>query len=504
MKQILFCFTFFLSVLYCFSQQPAFVADSMDAYINRGLKEWNIPGLAVAVVKDGKVVFMKGYGIRQVGKPDKVDENTLFMIASNTKLFTGTALANLEAQKKLSLDDHVSKYIPGFRLYDENSSRIVSIRDILSHRIGTKTFQGDFTFWNSTLPREEIINRMRLLKPPFIFRQDLGYCNSCFLTAGQIIPVVTGHSWSDYIQENFLTPLGMSNTYPLTKDFDKRVDIAHPYTNTFGELKEVPFDSIDNFAPAAGIVSNVKDLSKWLIMQLDSGRYNGKQIVPWSVVQKTRDINTISGSRKSSVYPSHFRGYGLGVFMTDYNGRMVYYHTGGADGFVTNTCFVPEENLGITILTNNDNNIFFEALRYQILDAYLGVPYTNRDAFYLKYATAENAETMAGIDTLNLRAAAGNKPAVELSAFAGNYNNTLFGDIHITQKGSRLLISFDNHPHLTATLQYMDHNEFLLTYSHPGYGIFPAKFTIENGKVKSVLIKVNDFLEYDPYLFKKK
>src|SRR5947209_8494040 len=157
------------------AQNPSFITDSLDSYVNRGLKDWDLPGLAIVVVKDGKVVVMKGYGVRNISTNAPVDEHTMFMIASNTKLFTGTALALLETRNKLSLNDKITKYHPDYRLYDPVTSQIVTVRDLLSHRIGTKTFQGDFTFWNTKLSREEVMQRMRLLKPSQIFRQDFGY-----------------------------------------------------------------------------------------------------------------------------------------------------------------------------------------------------------------------------------------------------------------------------------------------------------------------------------------
>ena len=190
------------------ANEPAFIRDSLDIYIQKGLKDWNLPGLAVVIVKDGKVVWMKGYGVRDIETKKPVDENTLFMIASNTKLFTASALALLETQKKISLNDPITKYFPSYRLYDSTSTKLVTVRDMLSHHIGTKTFEGDFTFWNTSLGRDEIMFRMRYLKPPFHFRQEFGYCNSCFLTAGQVIQAVTGNTWEQFVQTNFLTPLG--------------------------------------------------------------------------------------------------------------------------------------------------------------------------------------------------------------------------------------------------------------------------------------------------------
>lgn len=484
--------------------QPSFVKDSLDSYINKGIKDWDVPGLAIIIVKDGKVAFMKGYGVKNIETKSPVDENTLFMIASNTKLFTGTALALLETRGKISLNDKITKYFPGYKLYDTISTKLVTIRDMLSHRIGTKTFQGDFTFWNTSLTREEIMKRMRLLKPTQIFRQDYGYCNSCFMTAGQIIPVVTGQQWENFVHDSIIAPLEMKNTMVLSTGVEKQSNVATPYTTSYtNQLKKVPFDNWNNLAPAASIISSVSDLSHWLMMQLDSGRYNGKQVVPWQAIQKTRDVNIVTGSRKSPSLPMHFRGYGLGLFAADYNGRQIYWHTGGAGGMVSNVCFVPEEKLGIAILTNNDNQNFFELLRYQILDAYLGVPYVNRSLSQLEGFRQGMQQQVAEINGWKARVK-GSKPELPLSSYAGTYNNQLYGTITISQTGNQLKINFGTKPDLSATLDYMDNGEWLMQYNNIEYGIFAIKFEISNGKVKSVTTKQNEFVEYDPYTFVKK
>jgi CubicO group peptidase (beta-lactamase class C family) len=485
---------------------PSFISDSLDSYIKQGLSDWNIPGLSIAIVKDGKTVVMKGYGVRDTETKKPVDENTLFLIASNSKLFTGTALAQLEHNKKISLDDKVSKYIKDYTLYDRNTSELVTIRDLLSHRIGTKTFQGDFVFWNSNLSRQQVINKMKLLKPNGIFRQDYGYCNSCFVTAGEVIPVVSGKPWEVYVYDSIIMPLEMNNTHTLTQGISERPNVATPYTTSYtGKLTELPYDNLSNIAAAGSIVSNVKDVSHWLLMQLDSGRYQGKRILAWDVLQKTRDINIVTQSRRSPVYPTHFRGYGLGVFAADYNGRQIYYHTGGADGFVTNTCFVPEENLGITILTNNDNQGFFEALRYQILDAYLGLQYVDRSKARLPAFTKELNEAVAKTEALQARVK-GRKPPNSLEAYTGTYENELYGPITIEtgKEGKGLLINFKGHHNLQAKLQYMDNDEWLLTYNHLVFGIFPVKFVTAQKKVISIELRVNEFIDYDPYNFIKK
>lgn len=486
------------------AQVPSFISDSLDSYIQRGMQQWQIPGLAIAIVKDGKVLVQKGYGIRHMDQKDRVDENTLFIIASNSKLFTGTALANLDHQKKISLNDKVTQYIPWFQMYDSATTRMATVRDMVTHRLGTKTFQGDFTFWGSNLPKDSIIWKMRHLKPVGLFRQDYGYCNSGYVVAGEIIRKATGQTWERYIEQHMLTPLGMNNTYMNTAGLAKHLNVATPHTNGFSGLTIIPFDSIDNLGPATSMVSNVKDLSHWLLMQLDSGRYAGKQVLPWEVVQKTRDAVAIISNRKNNFYPSHYRTYGLGVYSADYNGKQVFWHTGGAFGYVTNVCFVPEAKLGITILTNNDNQSFFEALRYQVLDAFLGVPYTDRSRFMMGFAETNRARQNAEIKNMNDRVIKNNSMPVKAEDYTGDYYNTVYGKITVSKNDqNRLTVRFQHHPQLSANLDYMDGNEFRATYKPISYGIFPVKFVMKNGRPNGVEIKTSDFIEYDAYLFER-
>jgi CubicO group peptidase (beta-lactamase class C family) len=323
------------------------------------------------------------------------------------------------------------------------------------------------------------------------------------LTAGEVIAKVSGKSWEAFVTDSIIAPLQMTNTSALSAGIEKRNNKATPYTTSFtGILTRVPYDRWDNLGPAASVVSNAKDLTNWLIFQLDSGKFNGREIMPFAVLQKTRDLNISTNSRKSSLFPVHFRGYGLGLFAADYNGKQIYWHTGGAAGMVSNVCFVPEERLGIAILTNNDNQGFFEALRYQLLDAYLGVAYVDRS---IQQLSGFNADMQAQIKEI-----AGwkdrikdLKPELPLSAYAGTYKNQLYGTITVTQRGKGLLIKFNTHYDLTATLDYMDGGEWLLQYNNIEYGIFPTRFNITAKKVQTVSVKANDFVEYDPYIFTK-
>lgn len=485
------------------SQTPSFITDSLDGYIQQGMKDWQVPGLSLVIVKDGKIVTLKGYGVKDIQTGQPVDENTLFMIASNTKLFTATALAQLEYDKKLSLDDKLTKYFPDFQLYDPTSTQLVSIKDILSHRIGTKTFQGDFTFWNSKYTREEIMHKMRLLKPIHPFRQDFGYCNSCVMTAGQVIPKVTGKEWSVYVEDSLLHPLQMNHTYTSITRVPQDTRLAQPYTTSFsGALHTVPLDQWDNLGPAAALISNVSDLSHWLLCQLDSGRYDGHTVVPFAAMQRTRDINTILSSRKRGNVPTHVNGYALGLESYDYDGREVFWHTGGAGGMVSVVCFIPEEKLGIAILTNNDNQDFFVLLRQQIIDAYLGMPYHNHSQIGFQRFSKVMKDTLKTIAGWKDRVK-GAATALPQASYCGHYTHPLYGSLDIRLKEKGLAITFNGHANLGATLDYMDNDEWLLQYDNILYGIYSVKFTLKGGKVVSLETKQSDFVEYDPYTFVK-
>ncbi len=487
------------------AQTPSFISNNINKYIEQGIKDFNIPGLAIAIIKDGKPVLMKGYGKRSITDNSPVDENTLFMIASNSKLFTGMALSMLQQNNLLHLNDKVSTYIPNYALYDKAASDLVTIKDVLSHRLGTKTFQGDFTFWNTTLPEEEVIKKMRLLKPTQQFRANYGYCNSGYVTAGAIInKVLPNTNWFGFVKDSIVNRVGMTNTYVYSKDMPTLPNHAKPHTDGLGSLTILPYDNIDKIAPAGSMISCVKDLSKWLQFQLDSGKINGQQIIPWPVLQRTRDVNIITNSRKSAIYPTHFTGYGLGLFTCDYAGKQVYWHTGGADGYVTNTCFVPEANLGITILTNNDNQSFFEALRYQILDAYLSSePYVNRAANFLKNKLSDDSTAKENIKKLQAIVSKKNKAPFNTTALLGTYENDIYGTIQIVMAGKQMQVQFSNHPQLIGKLDYIEGNDFLITYNNAAYGIFKMPVVLKNNVVESITIKVNDFIEFDAYDFKK-
>lgn len=501
-KTILVMLLIFISVINV-NAQPAFITDSLDSYIKTAMKQWQIPGLAIAIVKDGKVVVSKGYGVREVGKPDRVDENTLFMIASNTKSFTAASIALLNYEKRLSLDDKVTRWMKDFKLYDEYGAKEATIRDLLCHRIGLQTFQGDFLNWNSNLSRKELINHFNLHKPVYSFRSQYGYCNLAFVTAGEIIPLVTDTSWDDFLKYHFFEPLNMTRTSTINSTMASDKNAAKAYTLVDGKLILVPYANVDNLGPAASINSCVKDLSHYLLMQLDSGRYEGNPIVPFKVLQQTRTSQTIV-NQMNPLFPStHFSTYGMGWELEDYAGRKIIHHGGGADGFVTSTCIVPEEDLGIVVLTNSDANWFYDILRRQVIDAYLDEPYRNLSGIYFERFAANQEKDAKELKAYKDTIAKNIKPSFEINIYTGNYKNEVYGELNIKNENGKLVLHFEHHPTLTGTLQHIDKDEFLCTYSIPTYGVEPLPFKITNGKVESITVKVSDFVDYMKYEFKK-
>ena len=481
-----------------------FITDSLDTYINKALTNWRIPGAAICIVKDGKIVKMKGYGIKELGLNNKVDENTLFMIGSNTKAFTATALAMLQVHGKLSLDDKVTKYLPQWKLDNQYAGQEAMVRDLLCHRIGFRTFQGDFTFYNSDLTREQIIEKMSHVKAAHAFRTTWGYTNSAFLTAGQIIPVVTGKPWETYLKENIFAPLGMGNTVALTADMPKSINRTVPHILVNVQLKAISYAQIDGLAPAGAISSSVNDLSKWVMAQLNNGKVGPRQVIPAAAIEATREPQDVVGTATNPDGSKSYMLYGLGWGLDFYNNHRVVMLTGGVIGYLTSVTLLPDDQLGIVVLTYSDQNEFFEALKWDILDAYLKKPFSNYSAKFLSsFKAQQNEEQKKDIlqrDTIALN----RLPQLPVSQYTGKYANDLYGSMTVTQGAlNDLEMRFEHHPKMFARLQPLGGNRFYVTFSDPvlGKAVFP--FTVENGKVTAVKVKVADFVEYDPYDFKK-
>ena len=487
-----------------FAQQtPSFITDSLDNYVNRGLANWQIPGAAVLIVKDGKIIIAKGYGVKELGTNDKVDENTLFMIGSNTKAFTGTALALLENDGKLKLGDKVVQYLPDFKMKDPWVTKNINLTDLVTHRMGFETFQGDFMYWTSDLTSDEVIEKFGMITPKYDFRTKYGYTNAGYAVAGKIIEKVSGLKWEDYLKEKIFLPLNMNRTTALSIDFAKSENIAKPHTFVDGKMSVLPFENIDNLAPCGSIGSSIEDMSHWLIAQLDSGKYEGNVAIPFKVLQRTRQPQSIQGRVRHPFNEGHYNLYGLGWGLMDYEGTEIVSHTGGVNGFVTSVTLLPEINLGIVVLTNTDQNAFFQMLKWEIVDAYLSLPYRNYDNHIFQQAMKGKEHRDSLIAAWRDSVLMDLKSDFKLSELTGKYENEVYGYAEIRQKESFLELTLEHHSKLKGKLEYIGNSRFLCTYSDPTYGIKVFPFEIEDGKVKSFDLYVDDFIDYQAYKFVK-
>jgi CubicO group peptidase (beta-lactamase class C family) len=505
MKKLSFLLAILFVSYYLIAQEPklpVFITDSLENYIERGMKLWKIPALSVAIVKDGKVVFMKGYGVTKIGGKEPVDENTLFMIGSNTKAFTATTLAILQEEGKCNLNDKVQKWMPEFKLKDSCNTKMITIADLLSHHIGFETFQGDFTYWTSNLSREEVIQKMALIDAPYDFRTTYGYCNAAFLTAGELIPRIIGKSWEETVREKILNPLKMNRTLLLYDEFKAASNAALPYVIIDDKLIEIPIPNCDNLAPAASICSSANDMAIWLQAQLNNGNIDSIQVLSSQVIQAIRNPKTILGiDTEENVY-THFYLYGMGLGIQDRKGKLVYSHDGGVDGYFSKVLFVPEEKFGIVVLTNTNLNWFYWYLTSEIRDAFLDIPYQNfSDSTFIIHLN-EETQKKAKMDSLISIVKANNKPNLPLSSYAGTYSNDVYGDIEIKLAKNGLNIHFSHHPNLIGKLEFLNNDtSFLCTYSNPIMGIKEIPFKIENNAVTGLTLHVDDFVEFTPYKF---
>lgn len=439
----------------------------LDAYVARTMKTFEVPGIAVAIVKDGKVVVAKGYGVRKLGEAAPVDENTLFGIGSNTKAFTTAALASLVDEGKISWDDKVYERLKSFQMYDPYVSHEMTIRDLLCHRSGMGLGEGDLLFWpHTTYTRDDIIYRLRFMKPASSFRSHYAYDNLLYIAAGQIIPAVTGRTWEEYIREKILQPLGMKTTTLSNSVFKPGDDYAWPHSKVDGKLRPIDFVNLDNAAAAGAINSSVAEMAKWIQLQLNHGKFPGREERLFSERQ-SREMWTAqtltpigAGDSPLSGLRPKFSAYALGWGIRDYHGRKLVGHSGGVAGFVTRVLLVPEENLGVVILTNAEEGGAFESILFHVLDSYFGVPATDWTAAF-KAAEEEGQKHAAEVLTAGEKGrAADSKPSLPLEKYAGTYKDAWYGPVNVRQEGAGLVFTMDHTPNATADLQHWQYDTF--------------------------------------------
>ncbi len=469
-KQLILCLAAMMLIGQASAQEPAAKAGppaDLDAYVAASMKTFDVPGMAVAIVKDGKIVMAKGYGVRKLGDPTPVDEFTMFGIGSNTKAFTTAALATLVDEGKLSFDDPVYQRLPGFVMYDPYVSHEMTIRDLLTHRSGMGLGEGDLLFWpHSTYTREQVIYQLRFMKPASSFRSHYAYDNLLYMTAGQIIPAVTGTSWDDYIRQRIFAPLGMNHSNVSNAEFKVGDDYAFPHSQVDRKLQVISFGVLDNAGPAGSINSCAADMAKWVQLQLNRGKFtdhdgrlfteqrSNEMWSPQTILPIGKYAPPLAGLKPN------FADYALGWALRDYHGRKLVGHTGGVGGFVSRVMLVPEDHLGVVVLTNAEEDGAFDSILYHILDHYFGLPPTDWIAAFKSVKDSDEKEAAETMRKAEGARAVDSKPSLPLEKYAGTYADAWYGPITIRMENGGLVMSFEHSPSMIGDLQHWQHDTF--------------------------------------------
>lgn len=465
-----------LALLACLFAAPALAAPppKFDAHVEALRQARGVPGLAIAIVENGRVVLAKGYGVRKLGAPDQVDADTIFPTGSTGKAFTTAALATLVDAGKIGWDDRVIDHLPGFQMYDPWVTREMTIRDLLVHRSGLGLGEGDLLFVpRSNLSRAETVRRVRFLKPATSFRSGFAYDNILYMVAGQLIEAVSGERWEDYVRNHVLLPAGMTHS---TTDSEPRFsdpDRAYPHARVSGAVrglgKQVLLDERDelgrNAAPAGGLAISANDMGRWLTIQLARGRLPGGGRLYSEAAQtemwKPQVLLPVTpGPVSLAATKPMFDTYALGWFVRDYRGARLVWHEGAVLGFQSIVALLPEKNVGFAMEINSEDGELMLGLMYELLDHYLGLPRTDWSARVAEYKQQRLAKASALL-TLSQSKPASIGPSLPLERYAGTYIDPWYGKVVVGRSPQGLTIDFTSTPRMRGRLEHFQYDTFI-------------------------------------------
>ncbi|HOS71361.1 MAG TPA: serine hydrolase [Bacteroidales bacterium] len=444
----------------------------IDVLVENVMKTFDVPGIAVGIVKDGKVIHSKGYGVRSLATGQKVDSNTLFGIASNSKAFTAAALGILVDENKLYWNDRVIDYIPEFRLYDPYVTSEFTIADLLTHRSGLGLGAGDLMIWpgRNDFTVNDIIHNLRFLKPVSSFRSKYDYDNLLYIVAGEIVARVSGMSWAEFIEKRIMEPLEMKGSAASFSRLKDKSNVIDAHAPVEGKVQVIDRSFNEMAVAAGGIYSNISDMSKWVIMQLNRGRYGGnpgRKLFSENVHRTMWSPHTIIPVAESAEYRIHFSAYGLGWRLNDIMGYKQVGHTGGLAGIVTQVTLIPGLNLGIMVFTNQQAGAAFRAITNTILDSYFGIRGADRVKEYYENEkrSIENAKRISDDIWKNIEARESPAFKPDNSAYTGTYNDNWFGEVTISDRNGTLWFEAKRSPVLSGAMLPYKGNTFVVKWN---------------------------------------
>jgi len=464
--------------------------EGFDAYVQKAVKDWDATGLAIAVVKDGELVFAKGYGVRDLDAGGAVDEHTRFAIGSTTKAMTAAALGMLVDEGKLSWDDPVMKHLPWFELKDPWVTRQITIRDLLTHRAGLGN--ADFLWYERDAGRRAILEKLALVEPAYSMRSSFIYQNLMYATAGEVVAAVSGMPWKEFVRTRIFQPIGMNETVPVISETEGRPNVARPHDRVDGRTVRIENASVDPIAPAGAVWSSVYDMSRWERFLLAGGvTEDGNRLLEASTVDALFAPETMV--TPSQFYPTaglthpHWTTYGFGWFQEDYRGEKVDFHTGSIDGMVAIAGLIRDRNLGVYVLANRDHVEVRHALMYAVFDRHLGGTQRDWSAEMKVMYDSLGAAGEARRAKLEAERVQGTSPSLPLASYAGRYTDPLFGELVVTSTPDGL--KADLGPGRPGTLEHWSYDTFRLRFDARWRGWTLGTFVLgADGKVASVRI----------------
>lgn len=433
----------------CLAASPAAQSAPLAGFedlVEQTMKEWRVPGLAIAVAKDGRIVFERGFGVRQLGKPATVDTHTLFAIGSTTKAMTAALVGMLVDDKALGWDDPVVKHLPWFQLKDPAVTRELTVRDLLTHRAGLGN--ADYLWYGQSNSTDEILKRVRLIEPSYSVRSSFIYQNVMYAAAGAVIEAAGRKPWAEMIRTRIFEPLGMRDTIATAATLAAQPNVASPHDTVDGRVRVIDNMSVDPVASAGAVWSSVSDMTKWMQFLLDGGRVGGATGKPLLTAATVAELFKPQTIAPFEMYPTtrlvkpHWMTYGLGWFQQDYRGRAVDFHTGSIDGMVAIHGLIRDERLGVYVLANLDHAELRHALMYTVFDRYGGGPDHEWSAAFLKlYEDVKKEADEARKKDEGIRIS-GTSPSLPLAEYVGTYRDPLHGDVDVTMASGALRLRY--------------------------------------------------------------
>ncbi|MEZ5293640.1 MAG: serine hydrolase [Vicinamibacterales bacterium] len=483
--------------------QPAPLS-GLDGYVERAVREWRIPGLAIAVVKDGEIVFAKGYGVRRLGSPEPVDDRTLFAIGSTTKAMTAAAIGMLVDEGKLRWDDRVVTHLPWFALKDPYATRELRIRDLLTHRGGVPNT--DALWYEQPRSARQVIEGLREVDLETSMRSHFTYQNVMYATAGEVVAAVSGTPWAEFVRTRIFGPLGMTGTIATAATLDRQPNVAQPHYEIDGKVEVIRNASVDSVAPAGAVWSSVHDMAQWSRLLLAGGVVTGAgtantRLLSDAVVTELFTPQTMVGP--DGFYPTarltapHWTTYGLGWFQEDYAGEKVDFHTGSIDGMVAIHGLIRERNLGVFVLANLDHAELRHALMYRVFDAYLGRPARDWSAdlraLYQDLAREGDSQQKKAEGTR----VPGTSPSLPLDRYAGTYAHPVYGPLTVSRDGAGLRLAFGSG--YVGPLTHVHYDTFTATWDARWRGTSRVTFQIDGkGRAAAIATPFGTFTRSQP------